>query len=580
MELGEIEFTLSTNADRMVEGLQKALTWMDTLDKKRKDMEKNARNPSLLHLKEGETQNKEIKELKTFTEEIKRTEKYLAQFKEKKARAFQASKELNDLKNQTGQVENLQSVLKKYPDIFTSVSLTFEQATTAVKNKMNVLDSTLDVSKKRVDSAIVDIQREIGHMELSSSIGTNVQIDLSPWYNALHALLSIKSKLQSEGGAVRTGGGGSRKSKYQKEVDSLEHEMALERLSLQAQYERLLALQKKYKKLSLDDKRDLEERLFDIQEEIRLEAYQQDMDLLEHQKAMGEMTTQEEIEALNTIKKAHALTKEEIWAIDEKLFALKEQLMDEEKDLLNEKLDDEKDKVTGLYDTLVEALENKYEQERETHKKALSDKIEALQKEQDEEDEARQKKAYEDNLAELQRELRTEKSARKRREIEKEINALILSEKERLEDDLRQKEIDDLQDEMDRVDEEYDKLTEEENLKQEALKLALSGNINEMVSIIDKYQEKFKNAGENLMQYLTEGVTAEKEGLLNTLKSIFERIEQDAVANIEQIASQGVGVNRNSVQVDASGWVINEASDKDAIFSELESTIRRAQREG
>ncbi|MDD2649319.1 MAG: hypothetical protein PHU22_11045, partial [Eubacteriales bacterium] len=219
------------------------------------------------------------------------------------------------------------------------------------------------------------------------------------------------------------GGGGGGNSKYQKDITALEHLKKLEQVDNEQELERLLELQQKYTNrrgkstLKKADQRDLEERLFEVREKIREEAFNADMDEYEHRKRMGEMTVEQEIECLEKIKAAHELNADELWDMDERLYDLRKQLREDEKN-------DYEKSVTDTYDEVVSALQKRYEKERDIETKALKDKLDALDKEEKAEDDAEQRQEYRQELSDLQRKLRTEKSARERREIQKEIEEL------------------------------------------------------------------------------------------------------------------------------------------------------------
>ena len=350
---------------------------------------------------------------------------------------------------------------------------------------------------------------------------------------------------------------------YKKDIQALEHQIKMENASTAEQYAYLLTLQKRYKRLSTDEARDLSERLYDIREQLRSEQYQQDMNLYAHQKAMGELSVQQEIEALEKIKAAHRLTNEELCDMDERLYALRQSLQ-------SDALEKQRDSVTGLYDTVLSALENRYEKERAAEKDALNARLAELDAQRDAEDEARKKQEYADNLAELERALRVEKSARKRREIEQRISDAILQEQERQLDLERQAQKDEVSAALERVDQKYDALVGAESLRQETLKTLLSGNLDQMAALIEQNAPRFLDAGALLADCLTEGLTGDKTGLLSALTAAFDGIAQRARGNIEQLAGAAVGT--------LGQGAVNEASDADAVLETIGEAVRSAQR--
>ena len=191
---------------------------------------------------------------------------------------------------------------------------------------------------------------------------------------------------------------------------------------------------------------------------------------------------------LREIVDAYALTQDQLWDITEEIYAKQQQLQEEA-------LSKQQSAVKTVYGKIVEALKARYAAEKEIEQAAIDDKIAALQDQTDAENEAKRVQEYEENLAEKQRQFRLTKSARERRELQKEIDDMIAAEVLRQSQLARQAEIDALREEKEAVNDKYAALTDEENLRQEALRLVMSDNLQAMTDLIASYGSAWEDAG-------------------------------------------------------------------------------------
>lgn len=524
----------------------------------------------------------ESKEWKAYKLSLEDAEKYMSGLISAKKQLDDALSQVQAIQAAGGSFEEVGAILAALPMELRPAGDSFEQVTEALQKGADNMQSVIDSAISDVQNQIAALQAQYAQMQVSGSLNASTDTSgIQAEIARLQQLLALYQSLVAQsGGTARFGrgggggGGGKKETAYQKAVKKMDDQVALDQLTLRQQLDRLLQIQRTYRKLSAEDAQDLAERLHNIREQVRKEAFDNDMALYNHQKAMGQLTVRQEISALETIKRAHKLTKEEMWDLDERLYNLRKQLTQEEQDALTAQTD----KAKTVYQQLVDALRERYNKERNLRKAALNEQIRALQDEQAAEDEARQKQQYEEELAEKQRLLRVEKSARRRREIEKEISDLILQEEQRLADAQRQAQIDRLTAQIDAIDEQYDKLTDESNLNMEAAALALSGNMDAMAAIIGEYTPQFKNAGEDLMAYLTEGITSQKTSLLSILTSVFDDAAAQAMARIESLGGAASVLGYNPVTVYFSIDNVNEASDFETVQQKLADMVRSATR--
>ena len=503
-------------------------------------------------------------------------------------------------------------------------------------------------TKAAADSASASLD-EMESQLLSLIAAAERDVTVSPQVKAanlgpLYALLAIINAIRKATGQSAIGGGGGGgggTSRFQKDIQAMEHEASLGRMTLERELAALEALQRKYRNkrgsstLSLSDQRDLEQRLYDVREEIRKkevesalnalehrkamgqlnlrqeiamlsairdryalnaeerleieerlydarealrqEALQKDMDLYNHKKAMGELSVDQEIAMLRRVLQAHQLTQAERWSLEEQLYALQQQRRDEEQAAVEASLNTQKSAVQRVYRQLVGALKNRLAEEKAAELAALDERIARLQRLTEAENEQARVQDFEEQLAEKQRKLRITKSARERRELEAEIAELMEDEALRQTQAARQAEIEALQNEKDAVNDRYALLTQEENLRQEALRLVMSNNLTQMTELIASYGEEWEDAGASLAEHLTSGLTG-AGGILTSLEALAAGMNQAVTAQIAQAASALPLTSARGVQLNIQSLTVREEADIDRVANAIYRRIAAAGR--
>ena len=503
-------------------------------------------------------------------------------------------------------------------------------------------------TKAAADSASASLD-EMESQLLSLIAAAERDVTVSPQVKAanlgpLYALLAIINAIRKATGQSAIGGGGGGgggTSRFQKDIQAMEHEASLGRMTLERELAALEALQRKYRNkrgsstLSLSDQRDLEQRLYDVREEIRKkevesalnalehrkamgqlnlrqeiamlsairdryalnaeerleieerlydarealrqEALQKDMDLYNHKKAMGELSVDQEIAMLRRVLQAHQLTQAERWSLEEQLYALQQQRRDEEQAAVEASLNTQKSAVQRVYRQLVGALKNRLAEEKAAELAALDEQIARLQRLTEAENEQARVQDFEEQLAEKQRKLRITKSARERRELEAEIAELMEDEALRQNQAARQAEIEALQNEKDAVNDRYALLTQEENLRQEALRLVMSNNLTQMTELIASYGEEWEDAGASLAEHLTSGLTG-AGGILAGLEALATGMNQAVTTQIAQAASALPLSGMRGVQLNIQSLTVREEADIDRVANAIYRRIAAAGR--
>lgn len=306
-------------------------------------------------------------------------------------------------------------------------------------------------------------------------------------------------------------------------------------------------------------------------EEKAKEAYDEQIELLEHKRHLEQITAREELEELERIKREYAKTAELIMDIDERIFDARKELREEEGE-----------KITNYYDAIMEALEERYEEQREIEQKRIDESIEAWERWSDETTAAIQ--AQIDALEEKEEaEERAEEEAEHLRKIEKLEASLpyekdeynrkqILNQIEKAKEELQalyaewahedqikaleqemeaiekkaEEEIEKLEEESERIDTVYDKMTESASLAAEAQKMLMAGNQQEILDLISAYAPDYEATGRSLGEKLFDGFKAAFGDITDYFKSIdaqfeamVERIQQSAFSSTQELQSGG-----------------------------------------
>lgn len=389
---------------------------------------------------------------------------------------------------------------------------------------------------------------------------------------------------------------------YNTQIDNLEHLKNLDQLSKEQELAWLNTLYNQYV-LTAEERMSLEEKIYNVQKEIQeekeqaiKEAMQSELDLLEHEKNMDRLSAEDEIAWLERINQSYEMSAEDRMSLEEKIYNAKKSYEEEIQKLQQETLDnkiealekarscskityeEELRQLRNIYRTqkltleqqeqlleqirslqssaksdrssqfstvgegVVEALKNKYQEQRDIEEKVINDSIEGWKKWEDEtvsaiqaqidalddlsdaqksEDERRE---YENKRQATELLLKYEKDDYNRQQYIKELNRLDNEENDRLADEQREQQKKALQErmetiknqsqtqqdllnaELDEIAENYDKLMSSYSLENEAYKMMLSKSQNEIVNFIASYAHEYELAGQTLGEKLYDGL--------------------------------------------------------------------------
>ncbi len=408
--------------------------------------------------------------------------------------------------------------------------------------------------------------------------GIETYTTLSNWINAILKLFGNMSTMgvESEFKSVPLGGGGggSKKNKaLDREMEQLEHNKALGQVTTAEEIANLERILAKYAKTT-DEKRDLTEKLYDLKKQLA-------EDELDYQKAMDQLTLREEIAAMDqmiaTYKQGTSarrdLEKERYEAqrelerqeYDLKVYYGQMTLAEQEEQLkqmiasykegVEDRIDLEKelydlqqtilqqniDRLNGLSDAVVSALQARYEAQREAEEKTLNDSIDAWQvwgdeqvsaiqrqidaldeltkQENDAEEEANKRR----KISMLEQQLQYEQDIYNRRKLQEELSKaqeelddwLVEKEREALKASLEQQienvnntvtnEQDKLQEKIDANNEYYDNLLKDQNLQEEARRLLMQSGQDDIINLLKAYAPEYNATGQTLGDQLVDG---------------------------------------------------------------------------
>ena len=265
-------------------------------------------------------------------------------------------------------------------------------------------------------------------------------------------------------------------------------------------------------------------------ERRRQEAIEADYRLIEHRRHMNEITFEEELAQLEALRQKHQLNAEEIMDWEEKVYDLKQEIRERDAESLDQLSDSVIDALENRYQAMLDGETDRLEQSREAWQtwrddsvSAVEDQIAALDKLAETEDrekqdaeelrkieKLRQQIAYEQddfNRAKLQQQLdqalesREERLARLALEDQKEALRAQIDQIEKKADS----QLEALDREQEAVEAAYAERMQEAALRAEAEKLILSQSQDELLSLLEQYAPEYDALGQTLGEKLLDG---------------------------------------------------------------------------
>lgn len=279
-----------------------------------------------------------------------------------------------------------------------------------------------------------------------------------------------------------------------------------------------------------DDEAEAARRAAEEAERRRKEALEADYRLIKHRRHMNEITFEEELAQLEALRGKHQMNAEEIMDWEEKVYDLQQEIRERDAESLDQLSDSVIDALENRYQAMLDGEIDRLEQSREAWRtwrddsvRAVEDQIAALdqlataqdREKQDAEElrkieKLRQQIAYEQddyNRAKLRQQLdqalesREERLARLELEDQKEaLRAQIDQIEQAAESELAA-----LDREQEAIEAAYADRMEEAALRAEAEKLILSQSQDELLSLLEQYAPDYDALGQTLGEKLLDG---------------------------------------------------------------------------
>lgn len=279
-----------------------------------------------------------------------------------------------------------------------------------------------------------------------------------------------------------------------------------------------------------DDEAEAARRAAEEAERRRKEALEADYRLIEHRRHMNEITFEEELAQLEALRGKHQMNAEEIMDWEEKVYDLQQEIRERDAESLDQLSDSVIDALENRYQAMLDGEIDRLEQSREAWQtwrddsvRAVEDQIAALdqlataqdREKQDAEElrkieKLRQQIAYEQddyNRAKLRQQLdqalesREERLARLELEDQKEALRAQIDQIEQA----AESELTALDREQEAIEAAYADRMEEAALRAEAEKLILSQSQDELLSLLEQYAPDYDALGQTLGEKLLDG---------------------------------------------------------------------------
>ena len=332
----------------------------------------------------------------------------------------------------------------------------------------------------------------------------------------------------------------------------------------------------------VDDEAEAARRAAEEAERRRKEAIEADYRAIEHRRHMNEITFEEELAQLEALRQKHQLNAEEIMDWEEKVYDLQQEIRERDAESLDQLSDSVIDALENRYQAMLDGEIDRLEQSREAWQtwrddsvRAVEDQIAALdqlataqdREKQDAEElrkieKLRQQIAYEQddyNRARLQQQLdqalesREERLARLELEDQKEALRAQIDQIEQA----AESELTALDREQEAIEAAYADRMEEAALRAEAEKLILSQSQDELLSLLEQYAPDYDALGQTLGEKLLDGFARGAGDVAAWFEDFHARLAQAqaGMAALAQSAADTFYQEREAAQTQAAAPV-------------------------
>lgn len=301
------------------------------------------------------------------------------------------------------------------------------------------------------------------------------------------------------------------------------------------------------------------------------EAYNLQIQLLEHQKAMDQLTLQEEIETLERIRRHYAQTAEQIRDIDERLYAARKALRAREEEQIKDYHSAVADALEARYEAQYEAEKKRLDESREAWRKWSEDTQAAIQAQIDALDEKAQAEDREAVAAEKQRAIdrisqamQFETDEYNLRQLQKQLEqaqkawADVQSQwaredaKKTLQDQMQavqdqaDAQIDALDKEEETLEAWLDEVTDAQRLAQEARQQIMQQGQEDTVELLRSFAPEYLSAGEDLGAAMYEGFVSRFGDITAFFRSLTSALEAPVIRAGAEAAGGAAGTGQTA----------------------------------
>lgn len=332
----------------------------------------------------------------------------------------------------------------------------------------------------------------------------------------------------------------------------------------------------------VDDEAEAARRAAEEAERRRKEAIEADYRAIEHRRHMNEITFEEELAQLEALRQKHQLNAEEIMDWEEKVYDLQQEIRERDAESLDQLSDSVIDALENRYQAMLDVELDRLEASREAWQtwrddsvRAVEDQIAALdqlaaaqdREKQDAEElrkieKLRQQIAYEQddyNRAKLQQQLnqalesREERLARLALEDQKEALRAQIEEIEQAADS----QLSALDREQEAIEAAYEERMREAALRAEAEKLILGQSQDELLSLLEQYAPDYDALGQTLGEKLLDGFARGAGDVAAWFEDFHARLAQAqaGMAALAQSAADTFYQEREAAQTQAAAPV-------------------------
>ena len=279
-----------------------------------------------------------------------------------------------------------------------------------------------------------------------------------------------------------------------------------------------------------DDEAEAARRAAEEAERRRREALEADYRLIEHRRHMNEITFEEELAQLEALRGKHQMNAEEIMDWEEKVYDLQQEIRERDAESLDQLSDSVIDALENRYQAMLDGEIDRLEQSREAWQtwrddsvRAVEDQIAALDRLATAQDREKQDAVELRKIEKLRQQIAYEQDDYNRAKLRQQLDQALESREERLarleledQKEALRAQIDQIEQaaesglaaldrEQEAVEAAYADRMEEAALRAEAEKLILSQSQDELLSLLEQYAPDYDALGQTLGEKLLDG---------------------------------------------------------------------------